>query len=163
LAQRAALLLWITAQVTNASGLTGQPEDRNRAWKPDPETRSIVEQPVRAFAPAAVETLNSTVRASAAEPLPPAELGFDARPWAILLPPRQQNDPPRSSLPPTWMLLVAATAVLATVDPRHHRRRTRTGYRRTANPAVTKRKPRPTPWKGESAAVDPLATPKTAH
>src|ERR1017187_5557219 len=147
-AQRAALLLWVAAQVMSASSLPGQPEARHRAWKPGTEAPSISDQPVRAFAPAAaMETLNSTLLAGAAKPVSPVELWLDARPWLVHLPPRQQDDPLRGTLPPTWMLLAAATAVLATVDNPHHRRRTHPGCRHTAEPVGAIKKPRPPPWK----------------
>ena len=164
LAQRAGLLLWVAAQVMSASGLPGQPEARYHTWKPEAEARSVGDQPVRAFAPAAaVETLNSTLVAGGAKPEAPIELWLDAKPWAVHLPAGQPKEPLRGVLPPTWMLLGAASLVLATVDNRHHRRRTQTGCRHTTELAVRKRKPRSTPWVRESAAVSPLAIPRTAR
>ena len=132
----------------SASSLPDQPEAGPRAWKPARDAPSISDQPVRAFAPAAaMETLNSTLLASAAKPVSPVELWLGAKSWAAHLAPSQQDDPLRGTLPPTWMLLVAATAVLATVDDPHHRRRTHVGCRRTAEPAGAIKKPRPPPWK----------------
>jgi hypothetical protein len=148
LARPAALLLWIAAQVLNASTLPGQPEAIIGAWKPGTEVPAIADQPVRAFAPAATETLNSRLFTDAAKPESPIVLWPDARPWAVHLPPSQPNDPLRSVEPPTWMLLGAATAVLATTNTRHHRRRTNTGCRHAAEPVAPTKKPRPIPWQG---------------
>jgi len=148
-AQRAALLLWIAAQVMNASSLPCQPEGLNRAWKPGTGVPTIGDQPARAFAPAAaVETLNSTFLNRAAKPESPVELWPDARPWAVHLPAGEQSDPLRGVEPPTWMLLGAATAMMATTNSRHHRRRTYTGCRHTAEPAVPTKKAAPNPLAG---------------
>jgi len=163
-AQRAGLLLWVAAQMMRASGLPGQPEARYRAWKPEAEARSIGDQTARAFAPAAaVERFNSTLLTAAAQEESPIELWFDARPWAFHSPGGEPADPLRGVLPPTWMLLGAASLVLATVDNRHHRRRRQTGCRHTAAPAAAKRKPRSNPRVRESAAVSPLAIPRTVR
>lgn len=135
LAQRAGMLLWITAQVISASALPVQPEARYRAGKPATEATAIADQQVRAFAPAAaVETLASTLFAAAAQPEPPIELWLDARLRAVPFPPRRQSDPLRSAQSPAWVLLCAATAVLTTVNTRHHRRRTHAGCRHPPNP-----------------------------
>jgi hypothetical protein len=148
-AQRAALLLWIAAQVMNASTLPGQPEGLSRAWKPGTGVPPIGDQPARAFAPAAaVETLNSTFLNRAAKPESPVELWPDARPWAVHLPAGEQSDPLRGVEPPTWMLLGAATAMMATTNSRHHRRRTFTGCRHTAETAVPTKKAAPNPLVG---------------
>lgn len=131
-AQRAALLLWITAQAISASALPGQHEDRYNIWKvaaaaasQDPSTDS---EPAKAF-DAATEPLNSTLF-NAASPASPIELGFDT--GAAYAPPAEQHDPLRVAEPPTWMSVGVAAALLAGASPRHHRRRTRTGHRHAA-------------------------------
>jgi hypothetical protein len=145
----------MAAQIVSASTLPGRPAQLHDDWKPAAEVSAVGDQPARAFAPAApVETLGSTLLDSAAEPRAPIEVWPGARPWGLHLPPDQPSDPLRTVEPPTWMLLGAATALLATTNTRHHRRRTCTGWRHPAEPAATKRKPRPTPWQGESAAVE---------
>jgi len=163
LAQRAGLLLWVTAQVMSASGLAGQAEARYGAWKPEAEARSMGDLPVQAFAPAAgVETLNSTLL-SAAKPETPVELWPDARPWAVHLTPRRNRDPLPGVLPPAWVLLGAASLFLATVDNRHRRRRTHVGCRHAAEMVVTKRKPLPAPWAGAGRGCDSTCDLHTAH
>jgi hypothetical protein len=164
LAPRAALLLWIAAQVMSASTLLGQSKAPSPVWKPAIEDRSIGDQPARAFAPAAaVETLSSTLLIGAAKPDSPIELWSDARQCAVHLRTCRQRDPLRGVEPPTWVIVGAATLLLATTNTRHHRRRAHTGCRHAVEPAATKRKPHPTPWAGESAALGPLVIPKTAH
>jgi len=163
LAQRVALLLWIAAQVLNASTLPGQPEGLIGAWQPGTEVPPVGGEPARAFAPAAVETLDSALLGSAAKPEHPIELWPDPRPWGFHPPPEPRSDPLRVIEPPTWMLLAVATAVLATADTRHHRRRTHTGCRHAADPGAPIKKPRPIPWQGEGAAVESACDSQTAH
>jgi hypothetical protein len=164
LAQRAALLFWIAAQVLNASTLPGQPEWLIGAWKPGTEVPPIGDQPARAFAPAAaVETIDSALFDSEAKPERPVELWPDPRPWAVQLPPSRGSDPLRAVEPPTWMLLGAATLLLATTNTRHHRRRTHTGCRHAAEPVAPTKKPRPIPWQGEGAAVESVCDSQSAH
>jgi len=163
-AQRVAVLLWIAAQVLNASTLPGQPEGLIGAWKPGTEVPPVGDQPARAFAPAAaVETLDSALLSSAAEPASPIEVWPNARPWGLHPPPEQRSDPLRAVEPPTWMLLGAATLLLATTNTRHHRRRTHTGCRHAAEPVGPIKKPRPIPWQGEGAAVESACDSQTAH
>ena len=99
LAQRAALLLWIAAQVLNASTLPGQPEGLIGAWQPGTEVPPAGGGPARAFAPAAAETLDSELLGSAAKPASPIEVWPNARPWGLHPPPEQRSDPLRAVEP----------------------------------------------------------------
>jgi hypothetical protein len=160
-AQRAALLLWIAAQVMNASSLPGQPEGLNRAWKPGTGVPPIGDQPARAFAPAAaVETLNSTFVNGAAKQESPVELWPDTRPWAVHLPAGEQSDPLRGVEPPTWMLLGAATDNQQPPSPPPHIHGM-PPHGRTRGP---NKKSRAQPLgRGRARLSSPVVIPKTAY